>query len=208
MYAKEITKAYLEKLGITEVSADGKKIICKGKELNQLLGYDGYLRVNVYDPDVYKVLYPITKRNDAGTVVIPVHRLVYSWFKNSATAGFVVDHINDIKDDNRIENLQLLTPAENIWKGRPHNVRRIKCNANRPLSFYMNKLNKYLERYEAAKQAKQTDLVHKLRANISQTRARIRYWLDMNLDNIIHECFVNNISYEETQAYLAKLYEI
>ena len=72
----------------------------------------------------------------------------------------------------------------------------------------MNKLNKYLTDYEAAKQAKQTDLVHKLRANISQTRARIRYWLDANKAAFVHECFVNNISYEDTQAYLRKLEEI
>ena len=208
MYAKEITKAYLEKLGITYVAPDGKLIKCGDKEVNQVQLPTGYLSVNLYDPDIYKVVYPLTKRTDAGTVVIPVHRLVYAWFKDSVEAGYVVDHINDIKDDNRIENLQLLTPAENIWKGRPHNVRRIKCSTKKPLSFYMNKLNKYLESYEAAKQAKQTELVHKLRANISQTRARIRYWLDENKEKFVHECFINNISYEETQEYLRKLEEI
>lgn len=114
MYAKEITKAYLEKLGITYVAPDGKLVKCGDKEVNQIPLPSGYLEVNLYDPDVYKVLYPLTKRSDAGTIVIPVHRLVYAWFKDTVEAGYVVDHINDIKDDNRIENLQLLTPGDNI----------------------------------------------------------------------------------------------
>ena len=208
MYAKEMTKDYLEKLGITEVSADGKKIICKGKELNQIPLPTGYLSVSLYDPEIYKVIYPLTKNRNAGEFQVGVHRLVYAWFYGSAEAGYVVDHINDIKTDNRIENLQLLTPGDNVWKGRVHNVKRIKCNVNKPLSFYMNKLNKYLDKYKAAKEAKQTDLVHKLRTNISHTRARIRYWLDKNKEKFVHECFINNISYEDTQEYLRKLEEI
>lgn len=45
-----------------------------------------------------------------------VHRIVWETFKGPIPEGFVVDHINDIKDDNRLENLQLLTPKENTLK--------------------------------------------------------------------------------------------
>lgn len=77
MYAKNITKDYLETLGIESVSTDGKKIVCKGKELEQrLCKSNGYLNVDVYDPDIYKALYPITHCRSAGMLHIGVHRIV------------------------------------------------------------------------------------------------------------------------------------
>jgi hypothetical protein len=45
-----------------------------------------------------------------------IHRVVWETFKGPIPEGFVVDHINDDKSDNRLENLQLLTPKENTLK--------------------------------------------------------------------------------------------
>jgi hypothetical protein len=47
---------------------------------------------------------------------------------------------------------------------------------NKPRSFYEDKLAGYEKAYEEAKLNKDADLAHKLRAYISQTRARLRYW--------------------------------
>ena len=44
------------------------------------------------------------------------HRFVYEVFKGPIPKCLQVDHINEIKSDNRIKNLQLLTPRQNNKK--------------------------------------------------------------------------------------------
>ena len=45
-----------------------------------------------------------------------IHKLVYQHFVGCIPEGFVIDHMNADKKDNRIENLQLLTPSQNTLK--------------------------------------------------------------------------------------------
>lgn len=175
-YAKALTRQYLEKVGITEITQDGNHIYKGDLEVSPTVGKDGYLRICLYDKELYDVLHPITKKRNAGSVVCSVHRAVYAWFKGSVDEHYVVDHIDNDKTNNNLDNLQLLTPSENVWKGRPHNISTIKCNLNKPLSFYEDKLETYKAKYEQAKLAKDANKAHKLRCNISQTKARIRYY--------------------------------
>jgi hypothetical protein len=50
-----------------------------------------------------------------------VHRVVWELAKGPIPAGFTVDHINNDKQDNRVENLQLLSNKENVVKGNAKN---------------------------------------------------------------------------------------
>ena len=46
------------------------------------------------------------------------HRFVYEVFKGPIPRFFEVDHVNEIRSDNRIKNLQLLSHKRNIQKSK------------------------------------------------------------------------------------------
>ena len=46
------------------------------------------------------------------------HRFVYEVFKGSIPRFFEIDHQNNIRSDNRIKNLQLLTHKQNVEKSK------------------------------------------------------------------------------------------
>ena len=52
----------------------------------------------------------------AKTISYTQHRFVYEVFNGPVTKFFEIDHINNVKTDNRLKNLQLLTHKENIRK--------------------------------------------------------------------------------------------
>ncbi len=43
-----------------------------------------------------------------------VHRIVWEHFNGPITKGMHIDHINGIKSDNRLVNLRMVTPYENV----------------------------------------------------------------------------------------------
>lgn len=88
----------------------------KGKVLKPGMDRVGYLHV------------VLSKDNKQTT--LSVHRLVYEAFNGKITEGMQVNHIDDDKSNNRLENLNLMTPKENINWGTG-NERRAKSKLNR-----------------------------------------------------------------------------
>ena len=51
-----------------------------------------------------------------GKKFVKVHSVITLCYLGERNEGYVVDHINNLKTDNRLENLQYLTPTENQRK--------------------------------------------------------------------------------------------
>ena len=78
----------------------------------------GYLRITVRDSGIRKDYQK--------------HRFIFECFHGKINdAKLVVDHINNIKTDNRLENLQSITQSQNVKKdhGKGKNVPAIKVRA-------------------------------------------------------------------------------
>lgn len=200
MYAKKLTKEQLMQEGFTEITKEGRLFKGEQEVFPQWNGKEDnpnrYLCIYLYKRDseghLIKGKNRIHKytRKD-GTIgespswrAIPetfgLHRVMWAWHYGEVPDGYVVDHVNNKHariEDYHLDNLQLLTPKENITKEKSNwHTYELKCMMNKPRSFYENKLKHYEELYESAKIIADHVACHKLRSNISQTRARLRYW--------------------------------
>ena len=210
MYARRLTKEELIENGITEVTTDGHVFKGTEEEIPNVTN-GGYFVHDIYDKDENGSRIKIMKKNSAFGYVyklrtIGLHRLMWAWHYGEVPEGMVVDHINnkhDTIEDYHLDNLQLLTPAENVAKDKQNwNTREIKCRLDVPRSFYQDKLEGYLLAYENAKTNKDAEGAHALRTNISQTRARLRYY-----DNNINEALKLRQAKEEEEARKREYHE-
>ena len=185
-YAGEITKEYLKKLGVEHVSTDGTIVIKKGEQANIVFNEKAkksYGQVSFYDAELYASVPKEEKRPNTGEIIIGIHVLNYVWNREDKPQGMVIDHIDNNPRNNDISNLQMMTQGENVAKEKSNwHTREIKCQLNKPRSFYETKLEGYQMAYEQAKKDHDAEAAHHFRTNISQTRARLRYY-----DNHIEE---------------------
>lgn len=89
----------------------GQKRIAKERVLNQKTDKDGYKRVTLHSESKRKYVF--------------VHRLVAAAFLGDIT-GFEINHKNGIKDDNRVENLEIVTGSQN----QKHKYQVLGCSGS------------------------------------------------------------------------------
>lgn len=199
-YAKRLTKERLVQEGFTEITKEGRLFKGEQEVFPQSNVKTGYLCICVSQRDSEGHLikgkdriYKYTRKDgsigecpgwQAKTETFGLHRVMWAWHYGEVPEGYVVDHINNKHsriEDYRLDNLQLLTPKENVNKERTnwHQYEK-KCKLNKPREYYETKLNQYLEAYENAKLLKDAKLAHKLRSEVSQYRARLRYYDNHN----------------------------
>lgn len=94
---------------------DGFIYSTKSGELRKLIPHDngkGYMTVGL-------------RRNDGKICRKRVHRLVWEAFNGQIPDGMEVNHVNEVRDDNRLVNLQILTHRQNLnYGGRTERHRK------------------------------------------------------------------------------------
>lgn len=92
--------------------------------MNKYFTYrDGKLYWKVSTGNRIKVGDLCNTKNCAGYVLVGLngkkimaHRIIWEMHNGPIPKGMFIDHINGIKDDNRIENLQLVTSKQNLQR--------------------------------------------------------------------------------------------
>ena len=190
-YASRLTKEMLVASGIELITEDGT-VIKNGKQVIPIKNKEGYLMIFIYDldEDGNKIRIPIIKKDKRckkpihtyiyKLMSVGLHRAMWAWLYGVVEEGYVIDHRSNRHDsieDYNINNLQILSPRENLTKDRKASVVEYKCKLDRPLSYYEDKLAYYEDLYQKAKKDGNQEEARRQRANTFGQRARIRYWL-------------------------------
>ena len=76
-------------------------------------------------------LFRIRDKNLSKPKTYYIHRFEWECVKGVIPEGFVIDHIDSVKTNNKIENLQLLTLAENVRKGNNKPIKSFNIKNNK-----------------------------------------------------------------------------
>ena len=130
---KQITKSYLEYLGITEVTTDGKVFTKRGMITP---GTNG----NGYQLMKFRGCKEGKKPHN-----IYIHQIVYAWFNNEVPYGKTLHHKDLDRSNNSLDNLVAMSPEEHR---ELHNLLRNckteeKCRLDIPREHYVKKIAEY-----------------------------------------------------------------
>jgi len=119
--------------------------------------YYGDKKGNVYNENDYQL--KLYKHTDGYRMFKPyqdgraynqyVHRFIYEYHNGKIPKGLEVNHINEDKSDNRLENLELVTQKENVRKRSYNRLSMEACRSIRK-EYKKGKVSSYKlsERYD------------------------------------------------------------
>lgn len=172
---RQITKSYLEYLGVTDVTRDGRVFTKNGERKPQANGGSKHNRliIQLYDTDKYKSV-PKEKRSiNSGKVTIKAHHVVYAWFNGEVPYCKEIHHKDLNYLNNSIDNLEALTHEEH--RAKHTGTRELKCRLDIPREWYVRQL----EEAEAIENKTKIDY-----DKISNYRAKLRYY-DAHIEEVI-----------------------
>ena len=107
-------------------SKEGEVINVKtGRKIKACKNHAGYLRFGL--------------QHEKGRKNYFQHRFVFEAIKGSIPEGYEIDHKNEVKTDNRIKNLQLLTRQQNVEKSKNKPVVSINTETTKKKIFLSGK---------------------------------------------------------------------
>ena len=108
------------------------------------------LKEKILKPLINKGYYQVELCKNSKVRFYYVHRLVWEAFNGSIPENMQVNHLNEIKTDNRLENLNLMTAKENLnWGTR--NERMAKSKSKPVLQFTLEDI--LIKEYPSTHQA-------------------------------------------------------
>lgn len=196
-YARRLTREEVIRSGIRVAVEDGHLQIYRGSEKCQLHSTPSYYRnpkIRCYNkrevvPYFTVALYEFDENNNKikiyrnsssyytyKTRITTLQRVVWAWYNGEVPDGMTVDHINnqhEFLDDYKIENLQLLSPKDNIHKDSHANYNRtLKCSMKKPRSYFEEKVNYYQNLKDNSTGMQRYEYINIL----SRYNANLRYW--------------------------------
>lgn len=111
------------------------RVMINGKLRKQQKTHNGYYRVGLFDGEKYKNFF--------------VHRLVaYTFIGIPKNDKYQIDHINGIKTDNRLENLEWVTQLENVNRAIKNgliDLNRVKAHSKKANELSLDKTRKKVQ---------------------------------------------------------------
>jgi hypothetical protein len=171
---RQITKSYLEYLGVTDVTPDGRVFTKNGEVKHCEQGKQGRLSIVLHDSDKYKSVPKEKRTRSSGIANIQLHHAVFAWFRGEVPYGKEIHHIDHNYLNNSINNLEALTHEEHRAK-HASTGKELKCKLDIPREWYQKQLDELVA------------LPNKTKINydkISIYRAKLRYY-DSHIEEVI-----------------------
>lgn len=89
------------------------------------------------------------------------HRYVYEKIKGTISEDMQVDHINRVRDDNRIENLRLVTSQENKFNSDRNGYSYNKLTGKYEAYITKDNIRKHIGLFDTEVEARMNYLLHK-----------------------------------------------